>query len=529
MQPQVLASLASATLLAAPLAANEPELWTLARAKASVHRFSTTVKAQEIRDLLATDEGLATAVEWCRQTGVTKVYLETFRYDYLVPRPLLERVKARFIGAGFLVSGCVTPTNVGQSSTGWNVVGCYTDRPTQQRLQEIFEYTAGLFDEVMIDDFWFTDCRCAQCDAARQARTITTGSGQYPVPSTSWSDYRCTLLGRLSHERILQPAKRVNPKVQVIIKYPLWYDTYHEQGYDVVRETADFDRTWVGTETRDYHDPVWGGTPQYAGYFLMRWLGGIGGAKCGGAWYDPLRTTAQHYVEQARQTVLGGARESLLHSYGYLYCGHIEPTAVNGPQDIVALRPHLPELLAVAEQVSRRTIVGIAAYKPPSSSPGNEPKVFDFVGMLGLPLVPCHEFPSAAPAVFLSLHALKDTELVPRLTAFLAAGKPVLLTDGLAKALAGKLKLDAPNVQVLPVKGHPKSLLALPQAELDRLRAPLLRAVDATFEAPNQVALYLFSDRSWVIESFADQPVTVRLNGTPVDVPARGWRYWWAG
>jgi hypothetical protein len=78
---------------------------------------------------------------------------------------------------------------------------------------------------------------------------------------------------RVSRERILAPARAVNPKVKIIIKYPQWYDQFHNRGYDVVVETADFDRTWVGTETRDYEDKQWGGDVQYKGYYLMRWLG----------------------------------------------------------------------------------------------------------------------------------------------------------------------------------------------------------------------------------------------------------------
>ena len=57
---------------------------------------------------------------------------------------------------------------------------------------------------------------------------------------------------QLSRIRILRAAKRVNPKATLIIKYPQWYDEFHNRGYEVVRETEDFDRTWVGTETRDY-------------------------------------------------------------------------------------------------------------------------------------------------------------------------------------------------------------------------------------------------------------------------------------
>ena len=115
----------------------------------------------------------------------------------------------------------------------------------------------------------------------------------------------------------------------------------------------------------------------------------------------------------------------------------------------------------------------------------------------GLPLAPCHIFPANAPAAFFSLYALKDGGFVPKLAAFIKTGKPVLLTDGLAQQLGGKVRLDAPNVHVLPVKGDPKSLLQLAQRELDDLRTPLLLPFKATLKAPNQVALYLFRDGSF--------------------------------
>ncbi len=497
-----------------------PPLWDLAQAKRQIHRVSTLVTAQQVRDHLSSDEKTDAAIAWCKDTAVTKVYLETFRDGYLAPRANLKRGGDRFRAAGIEVSGCVTTTRVGKRSTGWNVISCYTDQATQEKLQEIFEFPAGLFDEIMIDDFWFTDCKCPECDAARKARTVTVGGRATPVAGDSWDDYRLELLVRLSRERILAPARRVNPKVKVIIKYPQWYDRFHERGYDVVRETADFDRIWVGTETRDYTDRRWGGTVQYEAYFIMRWLGGLGGPKCGGGWYDPYGTTEKTYLEQARQTVLGGARESLLFCYGSL----LEHT---GPKNIEALRANLPELFDVAQEVAQRRIVGVAAYKPPNSPPEREARVFDFVGMMGVPLVPCHEFPADAPAAFLSVHAFKDPDLPAKLSAFLAAGKPVLLTDGLAERLAGKVKLDRANVRVLPVKGDPKRLLDLSQAECDALRQPLLRPLRWRFEAPNRVGLYLFADGSWVIENFGDQIARTKIHGEPVTVPARGWSYRW--
>jgi hypothetical protein len=346
------------------------------------------------------------------------------------------------------------------------------------------------------------------------------GEKTYPVAGATWEDYHSELMVRVSRDRVLGAAKRVNPKARLIIKYPQWYDGFHERGYEVARETADFDRIWVGTETRDYNDKRWGGTVQYEAYFIMRWLGGVGGGKCGGGWYDWLGTTERTYLEQARQTILAGARESMLFCYGGLQ-------GTTGPKDVEALRADIPELLDVAKEIRRREVVGLAAYKPPSSHPDSEKRVFDFVGMLGLPLAPCHEFPTNAPAAFFSVHALKDGDLAKKLTAFIQAGKPVLLTDGLAQQLTNRMNLTAANVHVLPVRGDPKWLLQLSRAQLDDLRGPLLDPFRTSFSAPNQVGLYLFRDGSWVVENFNDDAVTVELNRQRKTVAGRSWQHRW--
>jgi hypothetical protein len=501
-------------------AAEPLDLWSLAQAKLQIHRYSTLFTAQQVRDLLATDEGIDAAIDWCKKTGVTKVYVETFRSNYMAPEENLKRVKSRFLDEGFVVSGCVTTTIVGKKSTGWSPISCYTDQATQERLQEIFVFTARLFDEVMIDDFWFTDCECAECESARKAKTATVGAKRYPVSGDTWEDYRCELLVRISRDRILGPSRRVNPKVKLIIKYPKWYDRFHERGYEVVRETDDFDLIWVGTETRNYEDKRWGGTPQYEAFFLMRWLGGIGGQKCGGGWFDPYGTTEATYLEQARQTVLAGAKESVLFCYGALQQN-------TGPANVEALRREIPELLTVAEAVGQREMVGIAAYKPPNSHPEKESYVFDFVGMMGLPLVPCHEFPEDAPAAFFSVHALKDPQLSTKLKAFIDSGKPTLITDGLASHVRGHVPLDEKNVQILQVQGEPKSLLNLKQDALDAIRRPLLEPLGHSFEAPNRVALYLMKDGSWVIENFNDEAIAVTLDGQESRIAPRDWVYQW--
>ena len=353
-----LACLAAALFVAAGAVAGEastnadPPLWTLAMSRTNFHRFATLFTAQDVRDHLATDAAIDSAMDWCKQTGITHVFLEAYRDGYQAEKPTLLRAKERFLAQGFLVSGCVSTTKIGKPSTGWATeISCYTDQPTQKKLQEIFEYAASIFDEIMIDDFYFTDCACPQCVAGWQSRTVK--SPTKPIP---WRVARRRLSlridaadGQRSHHGA---ARRVNPKAKIILKFPQWSDDFQDRGYDVTRETAAFDRIWVGTEVRDYNDDHWGGTPPYEAFFIMRWLGGIGGEKCGGGWYDYLGTSPTTYLEQARQTILGGARESFLFHYGAL--------APGGPSDVVAgfQGPDGPVDIVVAAPKPARLVVG---------------------------------------------------------------------------------------------------------------------------------------------------------------------------
>jgi len=469
------------------------DLWDLAQQHRGTLVFSTLLSAQDVRDQLATEEGLEAAIAWCRETAVTHVFIEEFRDGYTAPRAVLERARDRFRAAGIEASGCVTTTGMAKRSTGWELIPCFTNQAVQEQLQQVFEYAAGLFDEIMIDDFLFTDCECDECRTAQGERT--------------WEEYRADLLVRLSRERILGPARAVNPQVKVIIKYPQWYDAFHERGYEVVRETELYDRIWVGTETRDPDSAQWGRKVQYEAYFIMRWLGEIGAEKCGGGWFDPYGTSPTTYVEQARQTVLAGAREALLFCYGSLIQG-------NGPENVTALRREIPGLFELARLVRGKRPVGLPLCKPPNSPPDGEPYVFDFIGMLGLPLVPTARLERDAQAAVFTMHALADPQAPESIAQTVAAGKPVLVTSRLAAALRGQVDLDAPNVLRLntdPDNLH--DLLRMDQATLDPMRSKLLQPYGIRFWAPTQVALYVF-DGLLCIENFRDQPAEVRLQST---------------
>lgn len=478
-------------------------LWDTAKKNKDVLTITTLFTAQNVRDYLSTPDNLNTAVNWCKQTGITKVYIEAFRGGYYAGRETLINAKKRFLNEGFEVSGCVTTTRLGKNpvGNGWGSGACYSDKETRENLQRIFEYTASIFDEIMIDDFLFTECECEECITARGEQ--------------SWSDFRNDLMVKMSRERILKPAKAVNPNAKIIIKYPCWYDYFQKRGYEVIRESMDFDQIYVGTETRDYnYDIRSSGDVQYGAYFIMRWLGSIGGDKTGGGWFDALGTTPNTYLEQARQTVLGGAKEIMLFCYGNL----IQKTNFyngwfgTGVADVDALRKELPGLFELAGLLHDKKVKGIHLPKLPDSEPFEEPYVFSVLGMLGLPLVPAYEINEEAGSSIFSVQILKKPGFSSTLQEILDKGTPVVITDGLANRLTNQALLKRGNLTVLNVDGEPKNLLKLTREELNPIRDKLLAPLGMHFDAPNKVGLYLFGDNYFVIENFNDRPVDVTLD-----------------
>ena len=484
----VLAISTGAVLAAEP--AGDADLWALAQRHADVLTFSTLFTAQDVRDRLSKPEQIAQVIRWCKATAVTHVYVESFRGGYTPDKETLLAAKRAFTEAGVGVSGCITTTDIGRKSVrGW-IFPCFSEQAGLDNMQRAFEYAAGLFDEIMIDDFFATSCECDDCLKARGDR--------------SWSEFRCRLMAEVSRKYVLEPARRVNPKVKIIIKYPQWYDNFHERGYDVAGQTETFDKIWVGTELRDPDDKEWGRKTQYEGYFIMRWLGGIGGAKCGGGWFDPYGTSPATYLEQARQTVLGGGREAVLFCYGSLH-------EQKGPADVEALRKELPGLFELAGLIRGQEPRGIAAPKPPNSDGKGNEYVYDFVGMLGLPLAPCTQVRADAPAAFLPVQVLKDPEALAGIQKMIAAKTPLLMTRQLADKLPASLRPEGESVQVLEVPKDAWALMDLPAERLRDIRKRILAPLGVEFDAPTRVVLCLFGKDLAVVENFNDKPIEARL------------------
>ncbi len=463
------------------------DLWRLAQQNKDIHRYSTIFIASVVRDQLRNEEGLNQAIQFCKETGITRAFIETYRDGYTAERDALENARDHFREAGIEPTGCVTPTGLGAKSTGWDAVSNYEAQDTRDDIKRVFEFTASMFDEIMIDDFLFTDDESEISKKAKGER--------------SWGAYRNELMLEISRDYVIKPARAVNPDVKLIIKYPQWYDNFHNRGYDVVKQTELFDKIWVGTETRDPDNERWGRKAQFEAFFIMGWLTEIGGGKCGGGWFDTYGTSPATYVEQARQTILGGAKESMLFHYGELQ---------KRPELVEALRAEMEGLFSLARMITGAKPMGALAVKVPNSEPRGDSFIYDFIGMLGVPMAPSPGLLIDTPVTVLAASSWSD-RLPDALEKFQRDEKSVVVTSNLAHLLKEK-NVEYPNEwYVLEIPKEPRDLYQLPEDELNQYRDAATKRF-FTIRGPSRVATYMYTNDVVVVESFNDEEVELTLD-----------------
>ena len=106
--------------------------------------------------------------------------------------------------------------------------------------QVLVEYIAGLYDEFIIDDFFFTNCAMAVSDDRRKAKGDRSWEGLPP----------CGLMKEVSENLIIKPAKAINSNIKITVKFPNWMESYQEAGYNPGEQKDLFDKIYAGTETR---------------------------------------------------------------------------------------------------------------------------------------------------------------------------------------------------------------------------------------------------------------------------------------
>ena len=409
-------------------------------------KVSTYIRAQDVARM-ADDKFLnATWETVSTQVDLDKIYLETHRDAFTVDEKTMMKVKKFFLSKGLEVGGGITYTR--SEPTDFETYS-YARPVERQQVREVAEYTARLFDDFILDDFFFIDLKNDDEIAAKGSK--------------SWTEYRLRLMADAGRELVVNPAKKVNPKVKVIIKYPNWYDHFHGLGFNLEEEPQYFDGIWTGTETRDPASAQH--LQNYLSYNVVRYFDNIAPGKNGGGWVDAggINMSMDRYAEQLHLTMLSKTPEIILWNYMQLCDVKINQEMMRKPwQDVGGNSFRYDEMVRsfvkngksfVSSTMARfadvtlhetdRLVgklgnpVGLASYKPYHSS--GEDFLQNYLGMIGLPMDMHPRWVDGHRQILLTEQAAKDPQIVERIKGQLKQGGDVIITTGLLKSIRNQL------------------------------------------------------------------------------------------
>jgi hypothetical protein len=385
-----------------------------------------------------------------REVHVDKVYLETHRDRLLVDDATLEAAKQFFAAHGVAVAGGITFT---VSEPNRFETFSYSNPEHRKAVQQIAEHTARHFDEIILDDFFFTSTKSAYDVQAMQ---------KMDTAARSWTGYRLAVMQDAARNLVIGPAKRANPRARVIIKYPNWYDHFPALGFDLARGPQLFDGIYTGTETRDAVRSAQHLQP-YLGYNIMRYFQNIAPGRNGGGWVDTGGATYyDRYAEQLWMTLFARAAPeiTLFDIRQMLYPLDAKKSSPRQPmptsfsfEEVVRPvqgadgRSFTPAHYARVAGVSFEAVdgllgklgkpIGVKSYKPYNSQ-GAEDFLQNFIGMAGVPVEMVPAFPADEPVVLLTAQAAADPDILHLIEAQLERGKDVVITSGLLRELQGR-------------------------------------------------------------------------------------------
>ncbi len=519
---------------------------------------------------------------------VDKVFIESYRAGVCATGRQLARVKEFFVRHGVAVAGGMAmlgPGGNGQFNTLDYALP--QDRALAKRMSAL---TARHFNEFILDDLYFFNTKSLADIAAKG--------------DLSWSAYRMRTMDEVSRNLILGPAKAANPKVKVIIKFPNFYPSFQEMGFDLKNEPKIFPEIWTGDETR-YAPTTDQQLLPYESYEIFRYFENIAPGRDGGGWVDPI---AMHYLdryaEQLWDTILAKAPAINLFEYTNLLqianpknraAWQYLPTTFNYFQMLKQCcglpgtpgykHPLLANVAAYALRKVDRIAgslgqpVGLATYRPLDSS--GEDFLPEMLGMIGVPIEMYPHWPHAK-TVLLTEAAREDPHIVQEIAAHLRLGDHVIITSGLLRALQnhgfGQISamrvthsIVAPTryvagfgfgagtyigrsrpilfplihfftngawavvrglddqggvplllmerygkgeLYVLDVPDEQNDFYSLPQRVLDALRGYLTQGMPVRLDGPAKVSLFEYGNGTFVVESYRNHPVAVRITGS---------------
>ncbi len=492
-----------------------------------------------------------------KYTKFDKIYIETSRDMIVADQQSVDAGKKFFLSKGLKVSGGITWTVDERNGQTF----CYSDPEQRKKAIEIIEFTAKNFNEILFDDWGFTNCKTDDAIAAKGDQT--------------WAQYRLELMDQVGRD-LVKAAKSVNPQVKVIIKYPQWYDHYQETGFNLETQPKYFDGIYTGTETRDPVNNVMQ-IQQYHGYSLSRYLSNLNHNDRGG-WVDAGGSyLPNRYAEQLWITLFAKLPEITLWPIGSQYEPSMREDGTLVPDSKLG-RIAGPVFEQVDTFIGKMgNPIGVKSYKPFHS--WGEDYLPSYLGMVGIPMDIVPEFPTDAQTVLLTEQARFDPTIIAKIKKQLTDGKTIVITSGLLKALQGKgiediahlvytgqtvlthefmgerglsgVKSDSdillPQINyftndsggiitaftseaktsgdpillrtkyskgllyVLTIPQAQGDLYSYPQSVLNTIRQVLAKDMYVRLDAPSQVSLYVYDNDKFIVESFQENLVPARV------------------
>ncbi|MBQ9499736.1 MAG: hypothetical protein IJR56_06510 [Bacteroidaceae bacterium] len=400
-------------------------------------RATAYIMAGDVNRIGTVENWEKSYAEFSKNLKLDKVYIETFRDMTYSDDKALDAAIKFFRSKGIQISGGITYNWRGGVRQRWESF-CYSNPEHLAIIKDVIERTAARFDEIVLDDYYFTNCKDDHCIEAKGDQ--------------SWGEFRSDLLDRVARDYIVGPAHAVNPKCKVIVKYPNWYDHFYGLGFDLARGPFTFDGVYTGTETRDHTSEQH--LQAYESYGIIRYFENIrpqhnfgGWVDTGGASYPDL------FAEQLWLTLLAKTPEITLFNYSSMarpFRTIDRPWAAYGPTlNLDDLRAESarrgvtePTWGRVAEYAYQKIDAVLGALGQPKSIPAYKPYnaegeefLHNYMGMAGLPVEIVPEFPTEGNMVLLTEAAAADKDILAKMKAHLKKGGDIVVTSGFYAAM----------------------------------------------------------------------------------------------
>ncbi|BCU67788.1 permease [Sulfolobales archaeon HS-7] len=253
-------------------------------------RFLTYVTAPFAMELIRTG-AVKKFPEILSSYGIEKVYIENYRDGLLLSKSDLQYLKDRF-ERRLEVSGGMA---IGTWGEGWGEmeqyefkVACISDERNRQMIKAVAERNAEVFNEVIIDDFWanwcysekdvekFNEIYGYRLDKNTLSKLLADNDEEI---SSLWANYSSQLLEDVSKNYVVEPMKKINSNLKLILKVGEWRELYIHRGLNLRRLSRLFDKFYVGTESREF-------SPVTGSLYIVQFVRALVGEKVKGVWFD---------------------------------------------------------------------------------------------------------------------------------------------------------------------------------------------------------------------------------------------------